>query len=1311
MLERIHRGIGTFVWRALLVGIIVLASYVSITRVVMGLLPNSQASVGAMLSEQMGTSLGLGDIRGELIGFTPHLTFQDLALELPGSSEDTLIIKRGTVSIDPWQSLLALQPRLGGLLVSGASVELRLRADDQTDWRAELATLSAIAGQFRKVTVTDAELVLIDREHTSRLTLNLEIHRERSRRDIRLTLTDQGGMRATFEGSGVGDLERPETFDGDFHGQLLGTIPPVLGLMDMPLQGHAAVDYWLQLRSGVPKITSRSAFTALSTAVEDSTSPAPLFERLEFAALIRRKNGRWLATLQDLNIQQSDSELGLDKLQVTFDGQGLSIAANDIELAAFNDIVLATHLLPQRPRAILTAVAPRGEVRALSMTIDDIGQPLDAWSVTAELTNATISAFAAIPGISQLDATLEVNQAGAAVWVDSQNSGLHLPKIYSSPLMFNTVQGKLTGRWQDERLLLDQGVFDVAANTHRARALFAMDIALTADSRQAQPTELYLSAGISNATEDLVGLYVPTLIKPRLYQWLGTLVPRAKINTAAFVWRGSLKPYGQAEQTMQLALDMAETTVNYHPDWPAMTDTSATAYIDTDRVSVWAAAARSGNIELTNLAVEVDAGKDQGELRINTAFASDAGELLSWLNDTPIAGRAPVFFADANAEGPVTGSATVGLNVGELTRPAAVDVAARLDASVSSQRLGLTIDALAGEFFYRTETGFRASNLAGRLMGQPLAIAIGPGASSIEDASVLNARFESSLPSPIVTDWLTNLLNMELESTQLPVSGVLDLVAEVAIGEQALVRVSTDMLNAAIDLPEPVAKPIGRSAPLELEFAVDADTSWKAFWSDRVMVEGYRKQGKLIGATIDLTPRTRPINLAIPPHKEELTITGSIPKLSLEPWLPIWSAYRSYTGADSIDMALTVNDVDISALWLGPVDVGSVQIDLTPYADWTMLGINADWLDAELTLGRPDQPLSLIINSLDFDQFSTKLSDMPDTAAVLTPPSLMTPIDVVIANVEYGGQSLGAVTFQLDSNGNRLLASNIQGNIIDTDLLQGTSLAWVRSDDDRYQTTIDIEATLGDVSRSLRELTTDPVVKSTRGSASGTLSWQGSPADMHLNKLSGALDIVILEGAFLPVPAGASGVIRLLSLLNLSDLFGRANVVRLFNPGVAFKKAQGEFIFEPGQISIPDFVVDADGGGFQIDSDIDLLEQTIDGELVVTLPLADNIPWVAALAAGLPVGAGAYLVGKLFEDQVKSLTSGVYSVTGNIATPKVSFIRIFDASSNKERSAPTEKSTTHPAGALKGVEDTGQSPEEHQVSDGEAPSAIDPTPQ
>jgi len=73
--------------------------------------------------------------------------------------------------------------------------------------------------------------------------------------------------------------------------------------------------------------------------------------------------------------------------------------------------------------------------------------------------------------------------------------------------------------------------------------------------------------------------------------------------------------------------------------------------------------------------------------------------------------------------------------------------------------------------------------------------------------------------------------------------------------------------------------------------------------------------------------------------------------------------------------------------------------------------------------------------------------------------------------------------------------------------------------------------------------------------------------------------------------------------------------------------------------------------------------------LVVTLPLVDNIPWVAALAGGLPVAAGTYLLSKVFEDQVNQLSSGVYAVSGDLDNPEVAFERVFDAKSQLPQAA------------------------------------------
>jgi hypothetical protein len=89
-------------------------------------------------------------------------------------------------------------------------------------------------------------------------------------------------------------------------------------------------------------------------------------------------------------------------------------------------------------------------------------------------------------------------------------------------------------------------------------------------------------------------------------------------------------------------------------------------------------------------------------------------------------------------------------------------------------------------------------------------------------------------------------------------------------------------------------------------------------------------------------------------------------------------------------------------------------------------------------------------------------------------------------------------------------------------------------------------------------------------------------------------------------------------------------------------------------------IVQGASSGFQFSGVTDLVSQTVEGELVVTLPVANNLPWVAALAAGLPIAAGVFVVSKVFQKQVDRFSSGVYKVSGPLEKPDVSFDRIFD---------------------------------------------------
>ncbi|MGB2451100.1 MAG: AsmA-like C-terminal region-containing protein, partial [Porticoccaceae bacterium] len=68
-----------------------------------------------------------------------------------------------------------------------------------------------------------------------------------------------------------------------------------------------------------------------------------------------------------------------------------------------------------------------------------------------------------------------------------------------------------------------------------------------------------------------------------------------------------------------------------------------------------------------------------------------------------------------------------------------------------------------------------------------------------------------------------------------------------------------------------------------------------------------------------------------------------------------------------------------------------------------------------------------------------------------------------------------------------------------------------------------------------------------------------------------------------------------------------------------------------------------------------------DAQLVATLPVATNLPWVVALMGGLPAAAGVYVTSKLVEKQVDRLSSISYKVSGPWDDVEVAVDKIFAA--------------------------------------------------
>jgi len=102
-----------------------------------------------------------------------------------------------------------------------------------------------------------------------------------------------------------------------------------------------------------------------------------------------------------------------------------------------------------------------------------------------------------------------------------------------------------------------------------------------------------------------------------------------------------------------------------------------------------------------------------------------------------------------------------------------------------------------------------------------------------------------------------------------------------------------------------------------------------------------------------------------------------------------------------------------------------------------------------------------------------------------------------------------------------------------------------------------------------------------------------------------------------------------------------------FNNGVAS-------LIDPLRMKMP-------SGRMNMGGNFDLVNEQVDAELVATLPVATNLPWVVALLGGVPAAAGVYLTSKLVEKQVDRLSSISYTLSGPFDDVEVAVDKIFAA--------------------------------------------------
>jgi uncharacterized protein YhdP len=1262
----------------MVVTLVCLAIYVSSGRLVMRALSTAQPEIVEMLSSMADGEVSIDGIQGRMVGFSPHIQIENFALRDDANGE-WVNLPALSIRIDAWASLLAGTLRFDEIVLT--KPEFRSLPMAQRQEHAIPRGMAGFLNGFERLVIREARVRELPRAAgqlplTPAVTLNLDMVREGSRRDLKISIHSDEGVVFATEGSGTGDLLDYEKFSGAFHGYFsgrgLGMAAQMLGV-DLTAEGSAS--FWLRVSQEGARVTLQTDLENISQATGDRV----MLEALSFSAALEALSGQQQLWVQNAKLTHSDSQLALHRLQLAKSDGDWQILVRDFEISPLIEILVASGVLPERASQILATLDPNGRVEALSLEMASLMEPLQSWSTSIVVENATTQPYRNVPGLGGIDASLVANQSGAQAWILTEDFSLTLPKVYESSIQFDAVTGVLSAHWQPDALWLEDGLFLAVASDHAATVQFEMDIPFFKNASIER--HMRLAAAVSDAPMSVRNSYIPYRLPTTAYQWLQNALPAGHIEAATFMWFGDFRPYGHPSQTMQLAANLRDVALAYQGDWPAALQPTSFLRLDDTLIDVWSPYTRIAGLELDHTFVGLRLRPDKFWLQIQSASDGEVSALTSGLSQLP-----PLYFAkplidDVTATGVASTNLRIGFDLRDIAGSLDVEVATRLSAAdVHSDLLELAVEGVSGDVIYHSSRGFESRALSGALYGRPLSVEMSPDFASTPD-TLLAARLDFDVAARDLLGWRSLPLS-------LPVDGIAPVHIAVTVADQIAVEIASDLAGMQIDLPVPWGKTRESKAPLKLVWRDRGWAEWEVFWFGRFSAVIDAPGNELATMAVDLTPRTRPPRQKLTSHGAGIRVTGMLPEFDPAAWL---NALRDGSVPATGFPPISIDDLRVEQLlWRGN-SLGGLNLSVSSNPESFLMDFALPWLRGAYrhefaapiseSAAEFDPKLrpEVVVDYLNIDAIPEFGDRSAGKFADLA--SAWQPVPVVINDVLWHGRRLGDINFTVtDFQTKSWQFTDVTGNLAGVALLPTSKVHWQQSEDSEI-TSVSVAAGFSNLESTLTSLGVTPIMQTRSGNLDVDWSWSGSPGQFDLRAISGSMDLKMESGSFTTANAETEGAMRLLSLMNLAGLFRRANMNQLFDPGVTFDRAEGHLEFDEGQLRIPDFSIEGSGGYFNFVSDVDLQTETLDGELVVTLPLVDNIPWVAALAGGLPIAAGTYLVSKVFEEQMNQLSSGVYSVSGDLNDPQVIFERVFDA-----------KATAPPSADQSAAESTAPSP-------------------
>ncbi len=931
-------------------------------------------------------------------------------------------------------------------------------------------------------------------------------------------------------------------------------------------------------------------------------------------------------------------------------------------------------------------------------------------ALTAKIDDLKVRDFNAIPYMDGVQGHLLLSERGGLFEVDSGPFKMAFPSLLAPITQVHEARFDLLFSIAPDAFYIRCDDLYLSSEYSRVRGGFALSNPAEPSLRTAT-VQLSFTDIVSSRSLDLL----PVTMKEDLKIWIRDAFKDGEVVQGGLLYHSHLSPSGTPIDLSSLSLlfDLEGVVFDYHPDWPRAEETQGRLMVTENHSRLFLSKARIFDIEFTQASVEIPLVDSLLQpVNILARSHSRLERIMEFTRQTPARDFVDpdVLEWQTSGDGRFQLELDLILDLSDTEQPR--DEARLIaDGQISDAQLNIVQSSMvftegSGHIRLDSELGVFSEGLDFRLFGGESSAKIRSDWSD-ETQSRVYVDSTGVIHSEPLAAWL-DTPSLRLLSGEFSYSGQTRLL--LVEGVPIEMQLTSDLTGLYSPLPEPFGKSPDEAWPSRVDLSVNAHDKTLMDFQLNGFVEGQLEliEDKLTRGVVRVYSEEA---MSMPDEPVGVDIFGNIKTTDVGSWIDYVDAldevYAEYSSDGSTEAPNLIHSIVVRAehMTFGEFDIHDSLLTMYRKGELWDGRIIANEIGGTFQI--PDDDNSPVTADLRWvrvnyeDELAEEASDDFDPLLDVDFADLV-PTLFEVSLLEIDREDYGAWSFLLEPEENEVRLLNLGANI--RGLLLGMKYPLTREAQPQgeivWQRTPSGDRTryVGDISgRDLGKVFSSwgysEFLRTRQADMITDLEWPGSPAFFDWLSLQGKVEFDLLKGELTTEDKGVSNAIRFISLFDFSFWVRRLyfDFSDLEAKGIAFDSLQGKAEFNAGMVSVDEPArMQAPGADLAFKGEANVIDNRIDGELIATLPVSKNLPWLAAyLALSNPItGAITFLANRIFRRGIDRLSSGKYEVSGALDNPDIKFSQVFadfsvdthDATDEEEKANSLKKTTAEERG-------------------------------